>query len=344
MPDITWIIQENLANEVEYDNFINAIRARNIPHQIVKVVPFAHDLIPEVQNTNNLAFGSTTLETIARKRGWTPGSFTNDNHNVKAWFAGYGTFCLNHDGLIVKFGEIPEYTGQRFIRPLDDSKAFAGHVVSGEDLKEWQRCTLQYADVNSTLTIDTEVLVAPLKDIECEYRFFVVNGAVVAGSQYRERGYVRKRRINIDGFNEYRRDQTALDFARYIIGQWSPGENFVIDVCLTDELWTPQWKIVEINSLTSAGFYNSDTNAIVEALHTPLMKTINQINDTAERKSKTAAQKHSYLEPLRREGDGTIFGWRCKVCQGSWKIYQNPYHVLINGADCPHDGQGPEAL
>lgn len=266
MANITWIIQENLANEVEYDNFIAAIRHHGIEHRIVKVVPFAHELIPEIEDTNNLAFGSLTLENIAQKRGWTPGSFTNDKHNVKEWFAGYGTFCLNYDGQIVKFGEIPEFTGQRFIRPMDDSKAFAGHVVNGEDLKEWQRCTLQYADSASTLTIDTEVLIAPLKDIDCEYRFFVVNGMVVAGSQYRERGYIRKRRINIDAHNESRRDQTALDFARYLIGKWSPGDNFVIDVCQEDTL-SGSWKVVEINSLTSSGFYDSDTMKIVEALH-----------------------------------------------------------------------------
>lgn len=259
-----WIIQENLANEGEYGNFIAAIRHHGIEHQIVKVIPFAHDLIPEIEETNNLAFGSLTLENIALKRGWTPGTFTNDKHNVKAWFAGYGSFCLNHDGQIVQFGEIPEFTGQRFIRPLDDSKAFAGHVVHGADLKEWQRCTLQYADSASTLMIDTEVLVAPLKEIDCEYRFFVVNGMVVAGSQYRERGYVRKKRINIDGYND-RRDQNALEFARYLIGRWSPGDNFVIDVCQQDTLGL--WKVVEINSLTSSGFYDSDAMKIVEALH-----------------------------------------------------------------------------
>jgi hypothetical protein len=260
----TWVVQENLAGEQAYDEFVGAIK-EVAPIQIVKVVPFAHDLIPEIEGTKNIAFVSLTLENIARGRGWMPGTFTNNSHNFERWAEGYEGFLLNEDAEVFPFGEIPPFTGQRFIRPLDDSKVFAGMVIDGEDFEEWKKKVIDIQDDFSTLTSSTEVLIAPIQEIECEFRFFVIDKQVVTGSQYREMGYTRKRRVNMDGKNEDSRMNRALDFARQMVARWCPAKHFVIDVCMVGMMGN--LKVVEINSLTSAGFYDCDTRAIVMALH-----------------------------------------------------------------------------
>jgi hypothetical protein len=160
---------------------------------------------------------------------------------------------------------VPEYTGLRFVRPLDDSKVFPGSVIDGAEFKAWREAVVAIQDEFSTLTGDTEILIAPVQEIECEFRFFVIDKQVVTGSQYREFGYTRKRRVNMDGQNEDSRANRALAFARQMVARWCPAKHFVLDVCMVGMMGTP--KVVEINSLTSAGFYACDTRAIVMALH-----------------------------------------------------------------------------
>lgn len=261
----TWVVQENLAGEQAYDEFVGAIK-EVAPLQIVKVVPFSHDLIPEVEGTKNIAFGSLTLERIARERGWTPGTFTNNSHNFERWAEGYEGFLLNEDAEMHPFGKVPDFTGRRFIRPLDDSKVFAGTVIDGADFKTWKESVISIQDEFSTLTGDTEILIAPVQEeIECEFRFFVIDKQIVTGSQYREFGYTRKRIVNIDQENGDSRANRALAFARQMVARWCPAKHFVIDVCMVGMMGT--LKVVEINSLTSSGFYDCDTRAIVMALH-----------------------------------------------------------------------------
>lgn len=263
---ITWIVQENLAGEKAYDSFIEAIK-EVAPLKIIKVVPFGHDLIPEVEGTDNIAFGSLTLERIARARNWKPGTFTNNSHSFDRWAEGYRGFLLNEDATIHPFGSVPKFTDKRFIRPLADSKVFAGMVIDGDDFEQWQAATLELKDEFSTLTADTPVLIASEKEVEREYRFFVVDKQVITGSQYKEWNYTRKRRI--DPANSLS-DKGALKFASEMVARWQPARHFVIDVCQVGLMG--DFKVVEINSLTSAGFYDCDMPAVVKALHESLTR------------------------------------------------------------------------
>ena len=43
-----WVIQDNLYNEDGYVRFIDALDRLDQDYEVVKVVPFAHELIPDV--------------------------------------------------------------------------------------------------------------------------------------------------------------------------------------------------------------------------------------------------------------------------------------------------------
>jgi hypothetical protein len=196
--------------------------------------------------------GSTALSTLAAQRGWKPGAFLNENFDFAIWRDRYQGLLLNEDATIQEFGKLAS-SEPVFIRPCSDDKTFAGLVIEPDALRQWQSQVQDVADSNSTLTPKTLVLAATPKPILREFRFFIVQGQVVTGSLYREAG---RRCYSSDC------DQTAWDFAQSAASAWQPDRAFVIDVAVT--YGGP--KLIEINCLSSAGFYEADVDKMVEAL------------------------------------------------------------------------------
>jgi hypothetical protein len=105
----------------------------------------------------------------------------------------------------------------------------------------------------STLTNDTRVMIAPLQDIFCEYRLFVVDKKIVTGSLYKLRDQVIYNSLI---------DETVIEFANKMIEKWTPDRAFVLDVAVTSE----GHKIVEVNNINSSGFYASDLAKFIMAI------------------------------------------------------------------------------
>ena len=103
-----WVVQENVRDEATYPNFVQALTDLNIKHTLVKVVPFSHEVIPDVNPTGRvIVWGSTTLDLVAKNKGWIPGTFLNDNFDQRIWMTKYPT--LNDDAEIYEFGLIPVF-------------------------------------------------------------------------------------------------------------------------------------------------------------------------------------------------------------------------------------------
>jgi hypothetical protein len=250
-----WVVQENIKDEATYDHFIQALYALNIEHTLVKVVPFSHDVIPDVNPTGRvMVWGSTTLDLVAKNKGWKPGTFLNENFDQRIWRTKYPT--LNDDAEIHEFGSIPAFEGTRFIRPVHDMKVFAGKVIHNVELEQWKETIQRYSDGYITLRPETPVSISSVKDIEMEWRFFVVSGKVVAGSRYRQWGLSDHRRI-------YAASE-PWKFAQEMVDRWQPSEAFVID--LAKEHNDPSFKVIEVNCINSAGFYECDMKAVIEAI------------------------------------------------------------------------------
>ena len=113
-----WIIQENLARESGFDRLVQALDRRSLPFQIVKVIPFSHELVPEprIEAGPIIVSGSTALSNVAVERGWKPGAFLNHNFDFAVWKDKYQGLLLNEDATIEEFGTLaPEQPV--FIRP-----------------------------------------------------------------------------------------------------------------------------------------------------------------------------------------------------------------------------------
>ena len=278
-----WVVQNNLYKETGYENFIASLLKLDQDYMIVKPVPFTNILLrgsfdsmvdevdsePELQFPEGLkiAMGSTTLCRIAYNLGWEPGSFTNENFTYQRWVDGFGSNnLLNPDSIVGTAKSSWDISDDHvFVRPVKDDKAFSGTVMSRDDFFSWLE-TVQSIDLSDQhilgssmsqpwqpLHIDTEFTVASTKEILREYRLFVVDGKIVTGSQYKLGDRVMYSPLV---------DDDVISFANTCIKNWEPAQAFVLDIAQVPN----GYKIIEVNNLNSSGFYDADTDKLVDAL------------------------------------------------------------------------------
>lgn len=248
-----WIIQDSPYREEGHYKLQGFLERMDIPHTEIKVVPFSHEIIPEPDcGPHAIVMGSTTLARVAEDRDWTPGVFTNEHFDYRSYMDHYGLEMFNSDAIICEFGSVDSPWPNFFFRPTADSKSFAGAVMMDVDVKAWAESVKSIEQENYT-TIDssTPVVVAPLKEIYKEYRFFVVKGKVVTGSMYKE-GHRVIYKTELDGADTY---------AQRIVDIWQPADAFVLDIALGED----GFKVLEVNCFNSAGYYAADVQLLVQA-------------------------------------------------------------------------------
>jgi len=260
-----WVIQNNIHRESGYDEFITALDRNNISYDLVKVVPFSHELIPDVNPPNPvIGIGSYTMEQISKRKGWKPGLFTNENFTYEIWSERYKGYILNDDAIVVSFGdsihlykedmEKVKFHYDLFIRPCKDGKEFAGMINTWEWFQNWAKKVLDLNDdYYKTITKDTMIMVAGVKPIQSEYRFFVVDGKVITGSQYKQGNRVI--------YSECI-DENIIKFTQKMVNIWQPDIAFVLDIAMVKE----GLKIIEINCMNGSGFYACNMAKVVDAI------------------------------------------------------------------------------
>lgn len=251
-----WILQNNLFNEGAYQVLLDTLIRFDIAHSVHKVIPFIGELVPEVtlDTSNVICMGSYSLRHSARKFGWTPGVFDIEHCDFRMQLEKWGTHMLNHDSVVCRF-EDAHITVPSFIRPIHDSKVFAGRMIDPEEMDDWRRkvCVLE-ENHGDSLTRDTLIQVSGLKKIFSEHRFWVVKGTVVTSSTYKLGHAVIYQALPADSMFQR--------FAQERIAEWQPHDAFVIDIADTEE----GLKVIEINTLNSCGFYACDMQKLVMAL------------------------------------------------------------------------------
>ena len=252
-----WIIQENLFKENEWENLLATLERFDIPYSVHKVIPFVGELVPEpvIDSAKVICFGSYSMRHTARNCQWAPGVYDLCDADFVAQRERWGERMLNFDSQVLRF-EDAKLSEPVFIRPIEDTKYFAGKVFEVAEFEEWQRnvCVLEH-DYGNSLTKDTYIQLCSPKTIFSEHRFWVVDGRIVCASQYK----IGDRVLYASSV-----DQCFYDFVNECIAIWQPHRAFVIDVCDTPE----GLKVVEINTINAAGFYAGDIQQIVMALET----------------------------------------------------------------------------
>lgn len=215
---------------------------------------------PEVHDSQSMVmFGSYALWRFAEARGLHPGIFRIAPFvHEKPW----QPFMLNGpDGKFLQVNEIeaklPDDGCHWFIRPVADSKEQAGKVLVAADICETARKVMAFdADEipNRSRRSNTLMMLTQPSRIEKEWRIWIVNGAVITYSPYKEGIRVTYR---------HEIDSDALEFAQTLAGLnagYSPA--YVMDICRTED----GLRLVETNCINAAGFNAADFVKLAAAI------------------------------------------------------------------------------
>ena len=251
-----WVIQENIGNEGKFVSLIDNIEKFGQRITLVKVVPFVGEIIPDIDTDDSvICFGTYSMRKLAERKRWTPGVYDIEWFPYQRLIDALGDSVLNHDATFGNFGDILPTEDEFFIRPTHDGKEFAGKLMSSNQLKEWQHriINLKLQDNGTMLSEHTEVMCANIKKIYNEFRFFVVGGKAVTGSQYK----LGKRVV-------YSNADDMLYIAQEFVDRLIPDINqpYVLDLALTDD----GYKVIELNTLNCSGFYACDMQKLVSTL------------------------------------------------------------------------------
>jgi hypothetical protein len=249
-----WILQSSLFNDREWNQLTAVLNRFDIPYSVHKVIPFVGELIPEAKPASErvICFGSYSMRHSARKFGWTPGVYDLEPYDFLVQREHWGKEMLNSDSVVVPFKDV-KIRKPMFLRPANDGKVFAGKIYEPDEFHKWQfNVVAMNYDYGNSLTNDTLIQVSEPKQIYAEYRFWIVEGKIVTWSLYK-RGSKVIYSSDVDGH--------VLKYAESIPVDWLP-KALVLDVCETDQ----GMKIMEINTINSAGFYAADILKLVMAL------------------------------------------------------------------------------
>jgi hypothetical protein len=253
-----WIIQSDLSRESALVELVELLERFEIPFDTVRVAPFGAGIDPDLEVVDPaVVVGSVSLARHAIRMGWKPGAWlgrrSEDDFAYDSCISACGSEMLNADARSIPFGDLLVLNLDNFfVRPVADSKLFAGTVLLHAEATEW-RDRLRSADSRGTITPETPILVSTVKPILTETRFVVVDGKVVTGSLYRRgRTVIHSPEI----------EPHVLAYARARAAGWTPDR-----VCVMDVADTPNGpRIIEFNNFNSAGWYACDVSKIVQAI------------------------------------------------------------------------------
>lgn len=191
---------------------------------------------------------------------WKPGAFCDEGaFRCSAWYPRARPWLLHERWAVVPLIELVEEpdrvmnevgaSGAVFVRPDSPLKPFSGRVVPREAI------ALRAFDHGFYFEDEAlPVIVAPVRKVDREWRFVVVEGKIVAGS-----GYEAKRRSAVPGQPE---GEPWLFASQIAEAFEAPQAVHVLDLCEADG----RLHLLEVNPFSGADLYACDRRAVVRAV------------------------------------------------------------------------------
>ena len=256
-----WLVQTNLFREDGHERLLSALERLEVPFTPVEVRPFTDALfVPgtdhEIERPDGPVWvmGSYKLARIAKSHGLLPGAFLG-GLDARATRDLWGAHWLQHGATFEHLRELAPLLGLRFVRPVYDSKSFAGRVFTPEEFAEFQAEACARTVEDDRVHGGTEVIVSTPRVIYSETRCWVVNGQVVTSSLYKRLG----RPHFEEGYPSAQVESFAIWRAR---DRPHPNPAYVLDIADT----TDGQFVIETNCLNAAGFYAADMQKLVNAI------------------------------------------------------------------------------
>ena len=204
-----WLIQPTKVEEGKIKELINILEKASINYDLVypfenKVVKQDKTLYHYEDDEKYFVCGSYSLtRNVYKERK--EAVFSLDKYKFDDFITIFGSEnFVNHDAKIVNYNKITWEDDVYFIRPVNDDKSFNGGVYSKNDV----------------INCHEDVIIATVKKINKEHRFFIVDGKIATASLYKINGSISTSDVI---------DEGAKIFVENMIKKFDfPG--FVIDV------------------------------------------------------------------------------------------------------------------
>ena len=252
-----WIIQNSGVTFACLDNnvepLVKAIDEFGDSRIAVGVIPFT-DTIVGMEDVDNsiptMFYGSTRLIELAEKMSFKPGVFYKKDWFLPKNWRGKRLDLLNEDQEYLTVSTIRNnWINEPIFIKSSDTKILTGMVLEGSKDRDW------WIEEYNHLKDTDELVISPIKRIVQEWRFFIVDGKIVTGSQYKHDGILRILEPIPD--NVWKQ-------ARKMIEDWMPSQNIVMDIAL---MFDGSYKVVEWNCLNCSGFYASPILLLLAAVN-----------------------------------------------------------------------------
>jgi len=270
---VKWLI-ENFAADNKIWKLIEEVKSRGQPLEVIDYYNFYLNnkvVGPDGMPSNStfkdddcvVAIGSIQLALwVKRHKPWVPGVWLDPEKFKCTYFYSYlGDFLFNKGYEFTTIGEFKRkkevyYNDMGidnclFIRPDSGLKSFTGQIFQQENHdRDWLHFD------NSTKAEDIIVLAMPTV-IRAEYRFVIGQGEIIAASMYQKDGKPQQ----LPGAPKDAHEAVA-DIVKVIEKDCPIAPMYVIDVA---QDYNFNFKLLELNSFTSAGLYEADKKAVVDA-------------------------------------------------------------------------------
>lgn len=250
-----YLIQSNIYSDPEHHKVFDVLEELGYAYEAYELKPGTETIIPATDRKDIFVYGSVKLARLAKAHtDWLPGSFYGDNHRFEIHAPYYKEHLLNYNAAVFRFAEtISWQQGEtKFIKPYQDAKVFTGKVFTETKWNDFVQESLLHPRT-PMLHADTLVQASLPQPLTREARVWIVGGMIVASTYYRYHGDVPfEQQLPIDG----------VEFVKEMISLYTVADAFVMDIGLTHT----GWKIVEINCINSAGFYNLHSKSLFRAL------------------------------------------------------------------------------
>lgn len=276
MKTVKWLLQSsgvkrNLQNEIWFSQNVDFIDFGLIPftNEITNIVTIYQDWLDN-PNRAYIVRGSTKILKILPYNALMDNAehllveFPNSNYEKfflalknslfydhekfdQAYYQNLNLPLLNKDAVSVnaQIARHMKFDEPKFVKPTSDGKDFfAGILLPGQTIEEM----ILSNSHNQSIWNET-VLIASPKVVLKEWRFFVLNGEVITGSQYCE-----NHETKVEELNQSQDHVNALACAKEYAKIYQPSELFTLDVCLEAN---KDWSIVEYNCFNCSGLYKA---------------------------------------------------------------------------------------
>jgi hypothetical protein len=273
-----WLFEKDVF-ENNTDKMIKEVKSQGMEAITVPYVPFEYpgtliDRCYEKYGPEDcvIFYGSINFGRKL-KNAWTPGVYLNEKaYECSSYYPSIKNLLLHyHNFIMLPYGVLKNEKEQVFnrinnseifIRPNSGTKEFTGFVTTEERFEDDVKLAGFY-DVEDNLIC----LISSAKELIREYRFVVVDGKVISGSEYRDwtlppddynsASLVMKRSKHVNKICE---DPDAWLIAEECAKRYNPDRAWTIDVART---LRHECAVLEIGCFSCAGMYSNNLEKVI---------------------------------------------------------------------------------